>query len=59
VARELGLTYGHAALLCHRHKYKATLRSGGKRERVPIRRWFSRPNHERWLASQKPAKAGR
>src|SRR5271170_2830671 len=27
VARELGVTYGHAALLCFRHKYKATVRS--------------------------------
>lgn len=56
VARELGLTYGHAALLCHRHKYKATLRTGSKRTRVPIRNWVPRPRHERWLASLKPAK---
>jgi hypothetical protein len=56
VARELGLTYGHAALLCHRHKYKTTMRTGAKRSRVPIRRWLPRPHHERWLASLKPAK---
>ena len=57
MARELGLTYGHAALLCYRHKYEASLRSGGKRVRVPIRRWLPRPQHERWLASLKPPKA--
>ena len=56
VARELGVTYGHAALLCHRHKYKATIRNGWKPARVPIRRWLRRPHHERWLASLKPAK---
>jgi hypothetical protein len=56
VARELGVAYGHAALLCFRHKYKATTRSGWPRQRVPIRRWFPRPHHERWLASLKPAK---
>ena len=56
VARELGVAYGHAALLCFRHKYKATTRSGWPRQRVPIRRWFPRPRHERWLASLKPAK---
>jgi hypothetical protein len=56
VARELGVAYGHAALLCHRHKYKATLRTGRKRARVPIRNWFPRPHHERWLASLKLAK---
>jgi len=54
VARELGVTYGHAALLCHRHKYKTTMRTGLKRARVPIRRWMKRPRHERWLASLKP-----
>ena len=54
VARELGVTYGHAALLCHRHKYKTTMRSGLKRARVPIRHWLPRPHHERWLASLKP-----
>ena len=54
VARGLGVTYGHAALLCHRHKYKATLRTGSKRTRVPIRRWVKLPHHERWLASLKP-----
>jgi hypothetical protein len=56
VARELGVTYGHAALLCHRHKYKATLRTGSKRARVPIRNWVRHSRHERWLASLKPAK---
>ena len=56
VARELGVTYGHAALLCFRHKYKATIRTGGKPARVPIRRWLARPRHERWLASLKPPK---
>ena len=56
VARELGVTYGHAALLCHRHKYKATVRTGKNRVRVPIRNWVPRPRHERWLASLKPAK---
>ena len=54
VARELGVTYGHAALLCHRHKYKTTMRSGLIRARVPIRHWLRRPPHERWLASLKP-----
>ncbi len=54
VARELGVTYGHAALLCHRHKYKTTMRTGSKRTRVPIRHWLPRPHHERWLASLKP-----
>jgi len=54
VARELGVTYGHAALLCHRHKYKVTMRSGLIRARVPIRHWLPRPHHERWLASLKP-----
>ena len=56
VARELGVAYGHAALLCHRHKYKVKMRSGKTRARVPIRRWMKRPHHERWLASLKPAK---
>ena len=56
VARELGVTYGHAALLCYRHKYKITIRNGWKPARVPIRRWLPRPHHERWLASLKPAK---
>jgi hypothetical protein len=56
VARELGVTYGHAALLCFRHKYKAKIRNGWKPARVPIRRWVPRPHHERWLASLKPAK---
>jgi predicted transcriptional regulator len=56
VARELGVTYGHAALLCFRHKYKVTIRNGWKPARVPIRRWVKRPHHERWLASLKPAK---
>jgi DNA-binding CsgD family transcriptional regulator len=56
VARELGVAYGHAALLCVRHKYKVTIRKGSIPARVPIRRWFSRPHHERWLASLKPAK---
>src|SRR5665213_359930 len=56
VARELGLKYGHAALLCHRHKYKAKMRTASIRTRVPVRRWFPRPHHERWLASLKPAK---
>jgi hypothetical protein len=56
VARELGVTYGYAALLCHRHRYKARMRMGGKAVRVPIRRWLRRPRHERWLASLKPAK---
>jgi hypothetical protein len=57
VARELGVTYGHAALLCFRHKYKAKMRTGSKRLRVPIRHWVPRPEHERWLASLKPTKA--
>ncbi len=56
VARKLGVTYGHAALLCHRHKYKATLRTGSMRTRVPVRNFVSRPHHERWLASLKPVK---
>jgi transposase-like protein len=56
VARELGVTPGYAALLCHRHKYKVTIRNGWKPARVPIRRWLRRPYHERWLASLKPAK---
>jgi hypothetical protein len=54
VARELGVAYGHAALLCHRHKYKVMMRSGKIRARVPIRRWVPHPHHERWLASLKP-----
>ena len=54
VARELSVSYGYAALLCHRHKYKTTMRTGLKRARVPIRRWMKRPRHERWLASLKP-----
>ena len=54
VARKLGVAYGHAALLCHRHKYKVMMRNGKIRARVPIRRWFPRPHHERWLASLKP-----
>jgi hypothetical protein len=57
VARELGVTYGHAALLCHRHKYKVTIRNGWIPARVPIRHWLPRPHHERWLASLKPAKS--
>jgi hypothetical protein len=57
VARELGVTYGHAALLCYRHKYKVTIRNGLMRARVPIRRWLHRPRHERWLASLKPVLA--
>ena len=56
VARELGVAYGHAALLCFRHKYKVTIRNGWKPARVPIRRWVPRPHHERWLASLKPPK---
>jgi hypothetical protein len=56
VARELGVTYGHAALLCFRHKYKVTIRNGWKPARVPIRRWLAHPRHERWLASLKPPK---
>ena len=54
VALELGVSYGHAALLCHRHKYKVTIYTGRKPARVPIRHWFRRPRHERWLASLKP-----
>lgn len=56
VARELGVSYGHAALLCYRHKYKVTIRKRWKPARVPIRRWLRRPRHERWLASLKPSK---
>jgi len=56
VARELGVTYGHAALLCHRHKYKVKMvkMRNGLQARVPIRRWVKHPQHERWLASLKP-----
>jgi len=57
VARELGVAYGHAALLCFRHKYKAKMRTGWIRARVPIRRWLPHPRHERWLASLKPVLA--
>jgi hypothetical protein len=57
VARELGVTYGHAALLCHRHKYKAKIHNGRIPARVPIRRWVKLPHHERWLASLKPAES--
>ena len=53
VARKLGVSYGHAALLCHRHKYKIKIRNGRKPARVPIRHWLPRPHHERWLASLK------
>ncbi len=56
VARELGVAYGHAALLCYRHKYKVTIHNGWEPARVPIRRWLKHPRHERWLASLKPAK---
>ena len=56
VARKLGVSYGHAALLCHRHKYKVTMRGRKNPPRVPIRRWVKLPRHERWLASLKPAK---
>jgi hypothetical protein len=56
VARELEVSYGHAALLCFRHKYKARIRNGHKPARVPIRRWVPHPRHERWLASLKPPK---
>ncbi len=56
VARELGVTYGHAAQLCHRYGYKAKLRTGRKKLRVPIRHHQRRPEHERWLASLKPPK---
>lgn len=57
VARELGVTWGWAALLCYRHKYKVTARNGRQRQRVPIRRWLKCPHHERWLASLNPGKA--
>ncbi|HEX5399620.1 MAG TPA: hypothetical protein VFY06_11295 [Verrucomicrobiae bacterium] len=57
VARELGLSYNHAALLCKRHHYKATLRTGRNRRRVPVRNYQLRPDHERWLASLKPVKS--
>lgn len=56
VARELGVTYGHAALLCYRHKYKVKVRSRLKPSRVPIRNWLRHSRHERWLASLKPVK---
>ena len=56
VARELGVTYGHAALLCYRHKYKVKVRSRRNPARVPIRNWLRHSRHERWLASLKPAK---
>ena len=56
VARELGVTYGHAALLCHRHKYTVKVRNRLKPARVPIRNWVRHSRHERWLASLKPAK---
>lgn len=55
-ARKLGVTYGYAALLCYRHKYKVKVRSLRGPARVPIRRWLARPRHERWLASLKMAK---
>ncbi len=53
VARKLGVAYGHAAMLCFRHKYKVTVRGRKNLPRVPIRRWVKRPHHERWLASLK------
>jgi len=53
VARKLGVAYGHAAMLCFRHKYKVTVRGRKNPPRVPIRRWVMRPRHERWLASLK------
>jgi hypothetical protein len=56
VARKLGVAYGHAALLCFRHKYKAKIRNGWIPARVPIRRWLPHPRHEHWLASLKPPK---
>ncbi len=43
IRQELGVAYGHAALLCFRHKYKAKMRTGKMRVRVPIRRWLPHP----------------
>lgn len=56
-ARELGVSYGLAAILCSRHKYKATIHNGREPARVPIRRWSKNPRHERRLASLQPAQA--
>ena len=54
MARELGLTYNYTAQLCRRYGYKAKLRTGKQKLRVPTRNHQRRPEHERWLASLKP-----
>lgn len=57
VARELGLTYGYTALLCRRYGYKAKMRTGSRKLRVPVRHHQRRPEHERWLVALKPIKS--
>ena len=54
VAQELGVSYGHAALLCYRHRYKVRIAGSSQPPRVPIRRWLRRPEYELRLAALKP-----
>ncbi len=57
VAQQLGLSYGHAALLCYRHSYKVRIASSSQPPRLPIRRWLRRPEYELRLAALKPEKS--
>ena len=57
VAQELGVSYGHAALLCYRHRYKVRIAGSSQPPRVPIRRWLRRPEYELRLAALKPEKS--
>jgi DNA-binding CsgD family transcriptional regulator len=57
VAQELGVSYGHAALLCYRYKYKVRIAGSSQPPRVPIRRWLRRPEYELRLAALKPEKS--
>jgi DNA-binding CsgD family transcriptional regulator len=57
VAQELGVSYGHAALLCFRHGYKVRIAGSSQPPRVPIRRWLRRPEYELRLAALKPEKS--
>jgi hypothetical protein len=57
VAQELGVSYGHAALLCYRHKYKVRIAGSSQPPRVPIRRWLRRPEYELQLAALEPEKS--
>jgi hypothetical protein len=46
VAQELGISYGYAALLCYRHKYKVSIAGSSQPPRLPIRRWLRQPEYE-------------